>query len=164
MEEVIGPDGIPPVHIMLELVSVFMIHFGSQFPCIDRRDLEAKIRYRTGSSFLLNSIAGIAARSVSLYNHRVVVLISRFSTHPAIALPSLQPWEYGNAFISRAKSMLGSMLSVPSRETVIAFILLAHCGFANDSESEVWMNTGLAVRMSYELGLQMVRFSYSINI
>jgi len=52
--------------------------------------------------------------------------------------------------------MLGSMLSVPSRETVIAFILLAHCGFANDSESEVWMNTGLAVRMSYELGLQMV--------
>ena len=52
--------------------------------------------------------------------------------------------------------MLGSMLSVPSRETVIAFILLAHCGFANDSESEVWMNTGLAVRMSYELGLQIV--------
>jgi hypothetical protein len=62
MEEVIGPDGIPPVHIMLELVSVFMIHFGAQFPCLDRRDLEAKIRYRTGSSFLLNSIAGIAAR------------------------------------------------------------------------------------------------------
>lgn len=80
----------------------------------------------------------------------------RFSTHPAIALPSLQPWEYGNVFIARAKSMLGSMLSVPSRETVIAFILLAHCGFANDSESEVWMNTGLAVRMSYELGLQIV--------
>ena len=59
--------------------------------------------------------------------------------------------------------MLGSMLSVPSRETVIAFILLAHCGFANDSESEVWMNTGLAVRMSYELGLQMVHlFSSTI--
>ena len=62
IEEVIGPDGIPPVHIMLELVSVFMIHFGAQFPCIDRRDLEQKIRFRTGSSFLLNSIAGIAAR------------------------------------------------------------------------------------------------------
>jgi hypothetical protein len=76
MEEVIGPDGIPPVHIMLELVSVFMIHFGSQFPCIDRRDLEAKIRYRTGSSFLLNSIAGIAARSVYPYNFHAKVLIS----------------------------------------------------------------------------------------
>ena len=62
MEEVIGADGIPPVHIMLELVSVFMIHFGAQFPCIDRRDLESKIHSRTGSSFLLNSIAGIAAR------------------------------------------------------------------------------------------------------
>ena len=62
MEEVIGADGIPPVHIMPELVSVFMIHFGAQFPCIDRRDLESKIHSRTGSSFLLNSIAGIAAR------------------------------------------------------------------------------------------------------
>jgi hypothetical protein len=152
MEEVIGADGIPPVHIMLELVSVFMIHFGAQFPCIDRRDLESKIHSRTGSSFLLNSIAGIAAR----YADHLALADNRFSTHPAIALPSLQPWEYGNAFIARAKSMLGSMLSVPSRETVIAFILLAHCGFANDSESEVWMNTGLAVRMSYELGLQMV--------
>ena len=27
--------------------------------------------------------------------------------------------------------MLGSMLAVPSRETVAAFILLAHMGFAN---------------------------------
>lgn len=64
MEEVIAPDGIPPAHIMMELISVFMIHFGSQFPCIDRRDLESKVHARTGSSFLLNSIAGIAARYV----------------------------------------------------------------------------------------------------
>jgi hypothetical protein len=64
----------------------------------------------------------------------------RFSTHPAIALPSLQPWEYGNVFIARAKSMLGSMLAVPSRETVIAFILLAHCGFAN-GECTAWVHS-----------------------
>lgn len=64
MEEVIGADGIPTSHVMMELISVFMVHFGSQFPCIDRRDLEAKVHARTGSSFLLNCIAGISARSV----------------------------------------------------------------------------------------------------
>lgn len=58
-------------------------------------------------------------------------LTGRFSTHPAIALPDLKNYDYGNVFYSRAKAMLGSMLAVPSRETVGAFILLASCGFAN---------------------------------
>ncbi len=72
------------------------------------------------------------------------------------------------------------MLAVPSRETVATFILLAHTGFANgkildilhtlyliipvDSESEVWMMTGLAVRMSIDLGLHLVCISRSSRI
>lgn len=79
----------------------------------------------------------------------------RFSTHPAIALPDLQPYEYGNVFYARAKQLLGSMLGIPSRETVAAFVLLAHMGFAGDSECEVWMMTGLAVRMAIDCGLHM---------
>ena len=55
----------------------------------------------------------------------------RFSTHPSIALPSLEPWAYGNVFYHRAKAMLGSMLSVPSRDAVLGFMLLAHMSFAN---------------------------------
>lgn len=56
---------------------------------------------------------------------------SRFSSHPSIALPDLEPWAYGNVFYHRAKAMLGSMLSVPSREAVLGFVLLAHLAFAN---------------------------------
>jgi hypothetical protein len=55
----------------------------------------------------------------------------RFSTHPAIAVPHLQPHAYGNIFNDRAKVLLGSMLGVPSRETIIAFILMSHISFAN---------------------------------
>ena len=40
-------------------------------------------------------------------------LTGRFSTHPAIALPDLKNYDYGNVFYSRAKAMLGSMLAVP---------------------------------------------------
>lgn len=47
------------------------------------------------------------------------------------------------------------MLGVPSRETVAAFVLLAHMGFAADSECEVWMMTGLAVRMAIDCGLHV---------
>lgn len=71
-------------------------------------------------------------------------------------MPELQPYEYGNVFYTRAKAMLGSMLGVPSREAVAAFVLLAHMGFAADSESEVWMMTGLAVRMAIDAGLHVV--------
>ncbi|KAL7424239.1 hypothetical protein Q5752_001825 [Cryptotrichosporon argae] len=138
--ELIAADGSPSTPIMRHLLDVFMTHFGCQFPFLDRRDIEAKIEARTGSVFLLNSIAAIAAR---------------FSTHPAIALPDLKPYDYGNVFYQRAKALLGSMLAVPNRETVAAFILLAHMGFANDSESEVWMMTGLAVRMSIDAGLHV---------
>ena len=115
-EEIIGPEGLPSSTIMRHLLDVFMSHFGSQFPFLDRHRLEDELDTKTGSVFLFNCIAAIAAR---------------FSTHPAIALPDLQPHEYGAAFTNRAKDLLGSMLSVPSRETVTALVLLAHIGFAN---------------------------------
>jgi len=60
--ELIGPDGLPPAPIMRHLLDVFMTHFGCQFPFIDRGDLEGKIENRTGSVFLLLSIAAVAAR------------------------------------------------------------------------------------------------------
>lgn len=109
-----------------------MVHFGCQFPFLVRQALDAKIEARTGSVFLLNAIAGIAARCVHAGRPGLLHADhSSFSTHPAIALPGLEPHAYGNIFCSRAKALLGSMLAVPSRDTVVAFILLAHTGFAN---------------------------------
>jgi hypothetical protein len=48
-----------------------------------------------------------------------------FSKHPDIALPHLEPHSYGLVFLKTAKNMLGNMLAVPTRETVIALVLLA---------------------------------------
>lgn len=58
-------------------------------------------------------------------------MLRRFSTHPAIAVPHLQPHAYGDVFNNRARVLLGSMLGVPSRETITAFVLLSHVSFAN---------------------------------
>jgi hypothetical protein len=53
---------MPTTPIMRHLLDVFLVHFGSQFPFLDRQSLEAKIDARTGSVFLMNCIAAIAAR------------------------------------------------------------------------------------------------------
>jgi hypothetical protein len=60
--QLLSPDGSPDPTIMRHLLDVFMVYFGCQFPFIDRADIERKIEARTGNVFLLNCIAGIAAR------------------------------------------------------------------------------------------------------
>jgi hypothetical protein len=129
--QVIGPTGLPNPTIMRHLLDVFFIHFGCQFPFLDQTELEAQVDSGAGSAFLFNAIAGIAARSVYYRRNEGGELIPRFSSHPSIALPGLQPHAYGNVFNDRAKVLLGSMLGVPSRETIIAFVLMSYISFAN---------------------------------
>jgi hypothetical protein len=38
-------------------------------------------------------------------------------------------------FYNRARSLLGSMLGVPSRETVAGLVMLAHVAFANGEQA-----------------------------
>jgi hypothetical protein len=61
-QEVIAADGAPSTPIMRHLLDVFMVHFGCQFQFLDRQGLETKIENRTGSVFLLNCVAAMAAR------------------------------------------------------------------------------------------------------
>ena len=133
-------DGSIKADVISHLLSLFKQHLSSLFPFLDVDLLTKQLDTSVGPSFLLNSIAAVSAR---------------FSDHPFIALPHLQPSEFGNVFSAQAKSMLGSMLTVPSRATVAALALLALVGAGNDSESEVWMLMGMATRMSQDLGLHL---------
>jgi hypothetical protein len=49
------------------------------------------------------------------------------------------------------------MLSFPSFDAIASLVLLAHVEFGNDSESGLWMMSGMAVRMAQDLGLHLVR-------
>ncbi|KGB77880.2 hypothetical protein CNBG_3718 [Cryptococcus deuterogattii R265] len=146
--ELIDADGRPKKAIMLHLLDLFFAHFGSQFPYLDKAGMTRTLNNGDGSVFMLNCIAAISAR---------------FSVHPAIALPHLQPYSYGAIFTSRAKALLGSLLSVPSRDTILSCLLLAMIAAGDDSESEVWTMTGLAVRMSLDMGLHQDQ-SHEIGI
>ncbi|KAK4687889.1 hypothetical protein P7C73_g2220, partial [Tremellales sp. Uapishka_1] len=65
--EVVDPDGMPKVAIMKHLLHLFMLHFGCQFPSLDRGQLEMDMELKRGSIFLLNSIAATASRQASAY-------------------------------------------------------------------------------------------------
>jgi hypothetical protein len=62
--EVVGSDGMPNVSIMKHLLDLFIMHFGCQFPFLDRNRLEADLEVGTGSIFLLNCIAATSSRWV----------------------------------------------------------------------------------------------------
>jgi hypothetical protein len=49
---------------MRHLLDIFFIHFGCQFPFLDKSELENQVDSGTGSAFLFNAIAGISARFV----------------------------------------------------------------------------------------------------
>ena len=138
--ELFDRDRVPNPGIMRHLLELFAKHYGCQMPGLDLIGLQRDLEAGNGSVFLLNCVAAVAAR---------------FSTHPSIAQPDLKPHEYGNPFFRNAKDMLGSMLGLPSRETVMALVLLCHAGFGNDSEAEEWMFAGMAVRMAIDLGLHL---------
>lgn len=115
-EDLFRADGMPAAPVMRHLLDIFAERFGAQFPVLDQASLLKDLEAGTGSVFLFNCIAATTAR---------------FTTHPAIAREELKPHEYGNVFAKRAKEMLASMLAVPSRDTVVALVLMAHVGFGN---------------------------------
>ncbi len=80
----------------------------------------------------------------------------RFSVHPDIALPHLQPHTYGQVFYNQAMSLVGLNLGVPSRETILAFALLSLAAFGHGSDLQVRMSSGIAVRLCMEMGLHLV--------
>lgn len=54
-----------------------------------------------------------------------------------------------------ARHLLGTILSVPSRDTVNALALLAGLSHGADDESEEWTYAGMAARMAIDLGLHL---------
>ncbi|ORY23108.1 hypothetical protein BCR39DRAFT_549856 [Naematelia encephala] len=133
-------QGFPSEAIIQQLLDVFYVHFSCQFPFITLEGLEYQFVHGRRSLFLFYAIAAVSAR---------------FSTHPEIALPHLQPHTYGQVFYEKAISLVGSSMGVPSRENIFAFVLLTLAAFGNDSEVQVGILAGIAVRLTLQMDLHL---------
>lgn len=68
----------------------------------------------------------------------------------------MEPSEYGDPFIDQAKAMIGSVMAIPVRETVIGFVLLTYGTSWKGVATEFWMLSGLAIRLAIDMGLHLV--------
>ena len=58
----VDEDGYPSQAIMLHLIDIFDLHFGSQFPAIEHVRMKEDVQNRRGSIFLLNCVTATASR------------------------------------------------------------------------------------------------------
>ena len=99
-------------NILRHLLKVFKDIFWAQMPCVDCPELEEAIERDPSPSFLMNCVAAISAR---------------FSNDPRIAQSRSEPSTFGDVYYERAHAMLGNVVKIPLRETVVGFTLLAYC-------------------------------------
>jgi len=175
LEQIIGPTGLPHPTIMRHLLDIFFIHFGCQFPFLDQTGLESQVDAGAGSAFLFNAIAGIAARSVLCLTTRrepadCQILFTSIYCFAGATTPRVwqciqrsgegTTWVDVGSTVPRDYYRIRLDVTYQFRQwcVQIAFQRVV-ADDTVDSESDLWMYTGCAVRMAYDLGLHLVRHS-----
>ena len=135
-------DDLPAQWVLDELLPIFFDRLGDHYLCLNRAGLEKRLsneRHRV-PPMLLNVMCALAARYST--DSRIVAGRSSFRSHT-----------FGMEFADKAKVFLAPSLSVPSRTTTLAFLMMAWHEFACNLDSAFWMYAGLALRMAIDLGI-----------
>ncbi|KAG5363852.1 putative transcriptional regulatory protein [Yarrowia sp. B02] len=130
----IGPYSIPT-----KFIDVFYSHVSSILPYLPRKVFNQLLQAGEVSEALLNAMAGLGLKMSS--NSSPTDGATSSETETAI--------KYSN----RAKELVIRRLALPTVETVYTLLLIAYNEFANDMDSGLWMWSGMAIRMCFDLGL-----------
>ncbi|KAK9350197.1 fungal-specific transcription factor domain-containing protein, partial [Lipomyces doorenjongii] len=117
-----------------ERIDTFYEHMASYLPFLRRKDLDDRISDGVAGESLLFAMAAIAERLKPSHS-------------------GLNGEELSEIYAEKAKALVIPHLALPSVETVFSLLLIAYLEFAADRDSGLWSWSGLAIRMSYDLGL-----------
>ncbi|KAK9483575.1 fungal-specific transcription factor domain-containing protein [Lipomyces starkeyi] len=117
-----------------ERIDTFYEHMASYLPFLRRKDLDDRISDGVAGESLLFAMAAIAERLKPSHS-------------------CLNGEDLSEMYGEQAKALLIPHLALPSVETVFSLLLIAYLEFAEDRDSGLWSWSGLAIRMSYDLGL-----------
>lgn len=123
----IGPYSIPT-----SLIDVFFSNVSSILPYMSRRMFNQLLEAGEVSEALLNAMAGLGHK-----------LSKKEGDDDDTAVK----------YCERAKELIIRRLALPTVETVYTLLLIAYNEFANDMDSGLWMWSGMAIRMCFDLGL-----------
>lgn len=141
-------SGIPVPSILDPLLDLFFEHSSQHYPFINRHTIDQRLQEGTMSEFLLIAICAIA---------------SRFHDDPRL-VSGPTPADNAKVFIEKASSLVVPLLRIPSVDVVAGLLLLATVEFGQNSESGLWMYSGMAIRMSVDLGLHKLPLEESQSV
>ncbi|KAL9602074.1 MAG: hypothetical protein Q9219_002070 [cf. Caloplaca sp. 3 TL-2023] len=148
---------LPVAELLPELLDAFFEYYADNFCFLNRSYLEQLLHRGEASVFLICSIAALSSRFCNP---------TKFAKYfPPKQDGSLREgWELSNPFLERAKSLLIPLFGIPSCDVVGGMVFLSLAEFGNNSESGMWMFTGMALRMAQEIGLHRSRLSRGMSV
>ncbi|KAK7202840.1 fungal-specific transcription factor domain-containing protein [Myxozyma melibiosi] len=124
-----------------EALDVFYSRLSSFLPFLRREEMDDRIRNGVAGECMLYAIAAL------------VELLQPGTIAATVDGVAAGGEDLSELYAERAKVLLIPHLAIPSVETVYALLLIAYHEFAQDRDSGLWSWSGLAIRMSYDLGL-----------
>ncbi|ORY26020.1 fungal-specific transcription factor domain-domain-containing protein [Naematelia encephala] len=132
-------SGMPHTHVWQPLFNLFFKHMSQHFPSCSRQRMMERFETGTMSQFLACCICSLGAR-----------FIPETIDHAQAAAP----------FIAKAQELAMPLLQFPTYDVVTGLLYLAWNNYGQSSESGLWQYSGMAIRMSIDLGVHEVSEIY----
>ncbi|OWZ69086.1 hypothetical protein AYX15_00266 [Cryptococcus neoformans] len=130
--------GMPYSHVWEPLFDLFFKHMSQHFPSCSRQRMMERFQTGTMSQFLACCICSLGARFSDVKNRA------------RAAAP----------FIARAQELVPPLLQLPTHDILTGMLFLAWSNYGQNSESGLWQYSGMAIRMSSDLGAHEVSELY----
>nr|XP_031857874.1 uncharacterized protein CI109_006746 [Kwoniella shandongensis]KAA5524946.1 hypothetical protein CI109_006746 [Kwoniella shandongensis] len=122
---------LPRTPIIQHILNLYFTHFACRFPFFVRSDVRED------------------SPQFPFLFHCIGALVARFSDHPEICDPSSPRHTLGKIFLEQARRQVGSMMGIPSRETILGLLLLVEAALGSGSRTEMWMFMGMASKTDH---------------
>ncbi|EIW70119.1 hypothetical protein TREMEDRAFT_29634 [Tremella mesenterica DSM 1558] len=132
-QDLFDSSGLPHPHIYKPLFDLFFKHASQHFPSVSRQRMDERFETGTMSAFQACCICAIGAR---------------FSESAKEA-----PIDACAPFIAKAQELIIPLLHLPTYDVTTGLLLLSWANFGQNSESGLWQFSGMAARMSEDLGI-----------
>ncbi|KAI5119149.1 hypothetical protein M0805_005228 [Coniferiporia weirii] len=141
-EELFDQNNMPFPRVYIPLLDTFFRTMSQHFPSISCRRMNERLETGTMSAFLLNCICAISARF-----------------HPG----NERPAEACAPFITKAQELIVPLIHIPAHDSVTGLLLLAWACYGQNSDAALWQYSGMAFRMSFDLGLHEISEIYETS-
>lgn len=152
---------LPSRTILARLIRVFFQTMSCHLPFLSEERIMAELEQGQLEPLEANCIAALACRFGDDPGSRSQLFGARLETpksrrHAASyagATPSVARYVRAEPFAEKAKELIYPMFALPSLKVCQALVMITWIEWGSDRDSSAWLWSGLAIRMSQDMGL-----------